>query len=149
MGRESTVSLPVTRVEAGARLPTYAHSGDAGLDLRCLESVTLAPAQRTLVRTGIAVAIPAGHAGLVIPRSGRAIRDGLSLVNTPGLIDSGYRGEVKIALINHDREHAITLNEGDRIAQLVIVPYVSATVVEVETLDVTERDQKGFGSSGE
>ena len=131
-----------------ARLPVRAHEGDAGLDLRSVEHVTIPPGGRSLVRTGLRVAIPDGFAGLVVPRSGLALRHGLSLVNTPGVIDAGYRGEVRVVLINTDREHAFTVEPGMRIAQLLVVPAVAVDVVEVGELTATERGTGGFGSSG-
>ena len=131
-------------------MPERAHSGDAGYDLRSVERVDLAPGVRALVRTGISVAIPEGHAGLVLPRSGLAIRHGISLVNTPGLIDSGYRGEIQVPLINHDREETFLIEEGTRIAQLVLVRAAAAFFVEAEFLESTAdgRGESGFGSSG-
>ena len=129
-------------------LPTYAFEGDAGLDLRANEDVTLAPHERRLVSTGLAVAIPEGYAGFVQPRSGLALKQGLSMANTPGLVDSHYRGELKVCAVNLDDERAIPITRGERIAQLVIqrVPVVS--LVEVDELDETDRGAGGFGSSG-
>ena len=131
-------------------MPERAHPGDAGYDLRSVERVDLAPGARALVRTGISVAIPEGYAGLVLPRSGLAIRHGISLVNTPGLIDSGYRGEIQVPLINHDREETYLIEEGTRIAQLVLVRAASAFFAEVEFLKSAAdgRGEGGFGSSG-
>jgi len=129
-------------------MPVYARDGDAGLDLYAAESVTLAPGARAAVGTGIAVAIPQGCAGFVLPRSGLALRHGLSLVNTPGLIDAGYRGEIRVILINHDRDAALTIARGDRIAQLVIQRIETADLVEVDTLPTTSRGSGGFGSTG-
>jgi dUTP pyrophosphatase len=131
-------------------VPERAHLGDAGYDLRSVERVDLAPGSRALVRTGISVAIPEGYAGLVLPRSGLAIRHGISLVNTPGLIDSGYRGEIQVPLINHDREETYLIEEGTRIAQLVLVRAASAFFAEVEFLESAAdgRGEGGFGSSG-
>ena len=129
-------------------MPVYARDGDAGLDLYAAESVTLAPGARAAVGTGIAVAIPQGCAGFVLPRSGLALRHGLSLVNTPGLIDAGYRGEIRVILINHDRDAALTIARGDRIAQLVIQRIETADLVEVDTLPATSRGAGGFGSTG-
>ena len=129
-------------------MPAYAHNGDAGLDLYAAETVTLAPGARAAVGTGIAVAIPPGCAGFVLPRSGLALRHGLSLVNTPGLVDAGYRGEIRVILINHDREATVTLARGDRIAQLVIQRIESADWVEVDKLPSTSRGSGGFGSTG-
>ena len=131
-------------------MPERAHSGDAGYDLRSVERVDLAPGARALVRTGISVAIPEGHAGLVLPRSGLAIRHGISLVNTPGLIDSGYRGEIQVPLINHDREETFVVEQRARIAQLVFVRAAAALFSEVEFLEAATdgRGEAGFGSSG-
>jgi dUTP pyrophosphatase len=129
-------------------LPSRAYAGDAGLDLCALEPVALAPGERAAVRTGIAVEIPPGQAGLVLPRSGLASRLGLSLVNAPGLIDAGYRGEVKVLLLNTDHRADIVLAAGDRIAQLVLVKVETPAVVEVDALDQSERGRGGFGSSG-
>jgi dUTP pyrophosphatase len=131
-------------------MPERAHLGDAGYDLRSVERVDLAPGSRALVRTGISVAIPEGHAGLVLPRSGLAARHGISLVNTPGLIDSGYRGEIQVPLINHDRQETFLIEEGTRIAQLVLVRVASAFFAEVEFLESATdgRGEGGFGSSG-
>ena len=127
-----------------------AHPGDAGYDLRSVERVDLAPGARALVRTGISVAIPEGYAGLVLPRSGLAIRHGISLVNTPGLIDSGYRGEIRVPLINHDREETFLIEEGTRIAQLVLLRAAAAFFAEVQFLEPATdgRGESGFGSSG-
>ncbi len=125
-----------------------AHSGDAGLDLSACETVTIAPGERATVGTGLAVAIPDDHAGLVVPRSGLAQRHGLSIVNTPGVIDSGYRGEVRIVLLNTDREHPFTVEPGMRIAQLLVVPARAVEVVEVSELPESVRGTGGFGSSG-
>jgi dUTP pyrophosphatase len=131
-------------------MPERAHPGDAGYDLRSVERVDLAPGARALVRTGISVAIPKGYAGLVLPRSGLAIRHGISLVNTPGLIDSGYRGEIQVPLINHDREETFLIEEGTRIAQLVLVRAAAAFFAEVQFLEPATdgRGESGFGSSG-
>ena len=131
-------------------MPVRAHTGDAGYDLRSVERVELAPGARALVKTGISVAIPEGYAGLVLPRSGLAVRHGISLVNTPGLIDSGYRGEILVSLINHDREEAFLVERGARIAQLVLVRAATALFSEVEFLEAATdgRGEGGFGSSG-
>jgi len=142
------VQLPIVRLDTQLPLPRYAHDGDAGLDLYAAEDVTLAPFDRVLMPTGIAVAIPEGFAGFVQPRSGLAIRHGLSLVNAPGLIDSHYRGEIKVICINLDATASISISRGDKIAQLVIQPVVSATLVEVAALDETVRGEGGFGSTG-
>jgi dUTP pyrophosphatase len=142
------MTLKVRRLDGRARLPTRAYPGDAGLDLYALEDAALDPGERASVRTGIAVEIPEGEAGLVLPRSGLAARHGIALVNAPGLIDAGYRGEVVVLLLNTDRDSAFTITAGDRIAQLVLVKVQTPEVVEVEELAVSERGAGGFGSSG-
>lgn len=142
------MSLRVRRLERHARVPTRAYPGDAGLDLYALEPATLAPGERAAIRTGIAVEIPDGQAGLVLPRSGLARRHGISVVNAPGLIDAGYRGEVQVLLLNTDRSEPFALAPGDRIAQLVLVSVHTPEVVEVDELALTERGAGGFGSSG-
>jgi len=138
----------VIRLRADAVLPARARSGDAGLDLSSCEAATLAPGERAALGTGLAVEIPAGHAGLVVPRSGLALRHGLSVVNAPGVIDAGYRGEVRVILLNTDREHAFSVEPGMRIAQLLVVPAIAVDVVEVGELAASERGEGGFGSSG-
>ena len=143
-----TPPLRVRRLAPDARLPSRAHPGDAGLDLHALHDVELAPGERRAVRTGLAVEIPEGQAGLVLPRSGLAARHGIALVNAPGLIDAGYRGEVRVLLLNTDRNSAFTITAGDRIAQLVLVKVQTPEVVEVEELAMSERGGGGFGSSG-
>lgn len=143
-----SLRLPVTPLDPGLPLPSYAHEGDAGLDLYSSIDLTLAPFQRALVPTGIAVAIPAGHAGFVLPRSGLAARCGLSLVNAPGLIDSHYRGEIKVIAINLDPAIPVEIHRGDRIAQLVVQPVAHCEPHEVASLDVTVRGEGGFGSTG-
>jgi dUTP pyrophosphatase len=142
------MELRVKRLDPGLPLPAYAHDGDAGLDLYAAEDVSLKPFRRALVSTGIAVAVPEGYAGFVQPRSGLANRKGLSFVNTPGLIDAHYRGEIKVIAINLDPEETLMLSRGERIAQLVIQPIVRTTVVDVQELDETMRGEGGFGSSG-
>ena len=129
-------------------LPAYAREGDAGLDLLAAETTTLRPGARAQVRTGVAVAIPEGHAGFVLPRSGRAAREGLSIVNSPGLIDSGYRGEIKVNAINLDPATAIEIRRGDRIAQLVILKVERADLEVVEELPASDRGEGGHGSTG-
>jgi dUTP pyrophosphatase len=129
-------------------LPTRAHEGDAGLDLYALEPAVLGPGERASITTGVALEIPPGHAGLVLPRSGLALRHGIALVNAPGLIDPGYRGEVRVLLLNTDRSEPFEISAGDRIAQLLILPAVTAAVVEVEELSGSAREAGGFGSSG-
>lgn len=141
-------ALSIKRLDPRAVLPTRAYAQDAGLDLYALESVTLESGERTSVRTGVAVQIPEGHAGLVLPRSGLAVRHGIALVNAPGLIDAGYRGELRVLLLNTDREQPCRLEAGDRIAQLVLITVATPAVVEVEELTVSERGEGGFGSSG-
>ena len=128
-------------------IPTRAYAGDAGLDLAACERVRLEPGERALVPTGLAVAIPEGYAGFVQPRSGLAHEHGISIVNTPGLVDSGYRGELRVNLVNTDRRNAFTVEPGMRIAQLVIVPLPAVTLCEVEELPASERGVRGFGSS--
>lgn len=140
--------LRVRRLDERALLPTRSHPGDAGLDLHALEPVTLGPGERASVRTGIAVEIPPGQAGLVLPRSGLAARHGIALVNAPGLIDAGYRGELRILLLNTDRAAPVTLSAGDRVAQLVLVRIETPEVAEVAELALSERGAGGFGSSG-
>ena len=141
--------IPVHLEDPKVAIPSYARPGDAGLDLRSTISCTLAPFERRLIPTGIALAIPEGYAGFVLPRSGLAIKQGLSIVNAPGLIDSGYRGEIKVPLINLDAHRAIEIEADDRIAQLVILatPYVRLQCVD--SLTGTERGTQGFGSSGQ
>jgi len=140
--------LQVCRCREGAQLPRFAHVGDAGLDLCAVQACVLQPFERKRIPTGIQVAIPTGFAGFVIPRSGNALRLGLSFPNTPGLIDSGYRGELQVIALNLDPEVPITIEAGDRIAQLVVLPVPGLTIREVNELDQTERGKAGFGSSG-
>jgi dUTP pyrophosphatase len=143
-----SAGLRVRRLAAEARVPTRAHPGDAGLDLYALQEVVLAPGARGAVSTGWAVEIPEGQAGLVLPRSGLAIRHGVTLVNAPGLIDAGFRGELQVLLLNTDREATFTLAAGDRIAQLVLVEVATGPVIEVSELAASARGDGGFGSSG-
>jgi dUTP pyrophosphatase len=142
------VTLRFTRLTPAGRAPARAHEGDAGYDLFAAERATLAPGARASVGTGIAVAIPDGHAGLVLPRSGLALRHGIALVNAPGLIDAGYRGELRVLLLNTDREETFEIAPGDRIAQLVIARVEAPAVAEVASLDGTARGAGGFGSTG-
>ena len=142
------MELRFSLLRDGARLPIRAHEGDAGLDLHAVEAATIAPGERASIGTGVAVEIPPGHAGLVLPRSGLAARHGIALVNSPGLIDSGYRGEVRVLLLNTDREAAFEVEPGDRIAQLLLTPYVVAEPIEVAELADSARGPGGFGSSG-
>jgi dUTP pyrophosphatase len=141
------IDVAVRRLREDAHLPHQAYEGDAGFDLAACEHVVLAPGERAVVATGIAVEIPQGYAGFVQPRSGLAARHGVGVVNSPGLIDSGYRGEIKIVLINTDREEAFVVDPGMRIAQLVVAPVAAVRMVEVEELAVSERGARGFGSS--
>ena len=142
------IALPVQRIDPLLPLPEYAHEGDAGLDLRSAEDATIPPHGRALVATGIAVAIPAGFAGFVQPRSGLALSSGLGLANSPGLIDSHYRGEVKVILVNLDPATPIEIHRGDKIAQLVVQPVAHCELTESESLDRTGRGEGGFGSTG-
>jgi dUTP pyrophosphatase len=142
------MELQVTKLNEGAILPTRAHDGDAGLDLYACETAHIGPGERWGVGTGVGVAIPAGHAGLVLPRSGLARDHGISLVNSPGLIDSGYRGELRVLLLNTDPAETFRVENGDRIAQLVLVPIALATPVEASALADSTRGDGGFGSSG-
>jgi dUTP pyrophosphatase len=142
------MTLQVVRLAAHALLPTRANDDDAGLDLYAAEAIRLAPGERAGVGTGIAVVIPAGHAGLVLPRSGLAARHGIALVNAPGLIDAGYRGELRVLLLNTDREAAFEVAVGDRIAQLLVVAFAPLAVEERDALASSDRDERGFGSSG-
>ncbi len=150
MSPSPPLQVPFRRLVPDAGIPERAHPGDAGYDLRSVEEAELRPGRRILVRTGISVAIPEGYAGLVLPRSGLAVRHGISLVNTPGLIDSGYRGEIQVPLINHDRRETFLVEEGARIAQLVLVQVAAALFSEVEFLEAATdgRGEGGFGSSG-
>jgi len=141
------IEVPVRRLREDAVLPVNAYSGDAGLDLAACEGTTLGPGERATVPTGIAVEIPAGHAGFVLPRSGLAARHGISVLNSPGLIDSGYRGEIRVVLLNSDRHNAFTVEPGMRVAQLVIAPVAVVRLVEVDELALSERGGQGFGSS--
>lgn len=142
------IRLPIRRLDPSVELPSYAYEGDAGLDLRSNEDVTLAPNERRLVSTGLAIAIPDGYAGFVQPRSGLALREGLSMANTPGLIDAQYRGELKVCAVNLDNKTPIHIERGERIAQLVIQKVPVVHLVEVDELDETDRGSGGFGSSG-
>ena len=141
------IELPIRRLREEAVLPAQAYAGDAGLDLAACERHELGPGERALVPTGIAVAIPDGYAGFVQPRSGLAADHGISVVNAPGLIDSGYRGEVRVVLLNTDRAAAFVVEAGMRIAQLVVLPVPQVEVVESEELPESERGARGFGST--
>ena len=142
------MELRVARVRDGAKLPQRAHDGDAGLDLFATAEETIGPGERATIPTGIAVEIPEGHAGLVLPRSGLAARHGIALVNAPGLIDAGYRGEVRVLLLNTDRTEPFTIAPGDRIAQLLVVPFAEVEPVGVDELALSARGEGGFGSTG-
>ncbi|HWA53065.1 MAG TPA: dUTP diphosphatase [Solirubrobacterales bacterium] len=142
------MELPIARLNENAVLPTRAHEGDAGLDLYACEAAHIGPGERWSVGTGVAVEIPAGHAGLVLPRSGLAKKHGIALVNAPGLIDSGYRGEIRVLLLNTDPADLFRVEPGDRIAQLVIAPVALAEPVERAALADSARGEGGFGSSG-
>lgn len=143
-----TLRFEVKRLDPGLPLPAYQREGDAGLDLHAASDVTLGPGDRAVVGTGIAVAVPPGYAGFTTPRSGLAARLGLSIVNTPGIVDSGYRGEIKLILVNLDPSAKIELKRGERVAQLLLVPVASAEVTEVDELPDSERGEGGFGSTG-
>ena len=142
------MQLLATKLKEGAQLPSRAHEGDAGLDLYSCEAAHIGPGERWSVGTGVGVEVPAGHAGLVLPRSGLARDHGIALVNAPGLIDSGYRGELRVLLLNTDPAETFRVEPGDRIAQLVLTPIVTADVVETEALSESLRGEGGFGSSG-
>ncbi|MDX6424002.1 MAG: dUTP pyrophosphatase [Gaiellaceae bacterium] len=141
------IELPVRRLRPDAQVPTRAYAGDAGIDLAACERVELAPGERALVPTGLAIAIPTGYAGYVQPRSGLATKHGISIVNTPGLVDSGYRGELLVNLLNTDPREAFVVEPGMRIAQLVVLAVPDVEPVEVEELPDSERGDRGFGSS--
>ena len=145
---QSIVRIPVKRLDKTLDMPAYAYPGDAGLDLRAAEDAVLKPFERKLVSCGIAIAIPRGYAGFVLPRSGLAAKHGISIVNAPGLIDSDYRGEIKAILVNLDPETPFEVSHGDRIAQLVIMSTPTVELEEADELDETSRGTGGFGSSG-
>lgn len=142
------LNVTIKRLDPEVELPTYAYEGDAGLDLRANESVEIPPHERVLISTGIAIALPDGYAGFVQPRSGMALKRGLSIANTPGLIDAHYRGEIKVIAVNLDPRETIRIERGERIAQLVIQQVPVVHLVEVDELDKTDRGAGGFGSSG-
>ena len=144
----SEIEIKFVLLHELAEPPRYAHPGDAGADLSCVEGVTLAPGERALVPTGLAIALPEGYVGLVHPRSGLAFNHGIGIVNTPGTIDSGYRGELKICLINLDKTKTVQLPAGSRIAQLVIQKVSTAQFIQVTGLETTPRNDQGFGSTG-
>lgn len=142
------VSIPISLSKQGSVIPSKAYKGDAGYDLSSVEEIRLKPFQRALIPTGLSIAIPEGFGGFIVPRSGLAIKQGLSLVNAPGLIDSNYRGEIKVIAINLDPENEIIIRPGDRIAQLVVMNVESISFIQNVSLDVSERGEGGFGSSG-
>jgi dUTP pyrophosphatase len=142
------VELRFQIVAPEGRLPTRAHEGDAGLDLHAAEAARIGPGERATVGTGVSVEVPPGHAGLVLPRSGVAARHGIALVNAPGLIDSGYRGEIRVLLLNTDRFERFEIQPGDRIAQLLVTPFAETEPVEATELTASARGGDGFGSSG-
>lgn len=142
------MKVPVRRLDPDLPLPSYARPGDAGLDLLAAEDISLQPGERAAVPTGIAVAIPEGHAGFVHARSGKALKEGLAIANAPGLIDSGYRGEIKVIVVNLDPSSAIDIKRGEKLAQLVVQPVESVELQEVDELPSSERGEGGFGSTG-
>ena len=142
------LEVTVVRLDPELPLPSYAHPGDAGADLQTTVDITLAPGERALVPTGLSIALPDGYVALIHPRSGLAARHGLSIVNTPGTVDAGYRGEIKVLLINHDQSEPVTLRRGDRIAQLVIQRFERARFVEARVLPDSSRGSGGYGSTG-
>jgi dUTP pyrophosphatase len=142
------VRIEFRKLDPDVALPRRARDGDAGLDLQANETLKVAPGERAMVPTGLAVAIPPGHAGLVLPRSGLASRHGLTLANAPGLIDEGYRGEITLAVVNLDPDRPVEVQKGDRIAQLVVVPYAVVEPAEVDELPPSGRGEAGFGSTG-
>jgi dUTP pyrophosphatase len=145
---ENAVDVLLRRVDPDVPVPSYAHPGDAGVDLVTTVDAVIEPGERALLPTGIAIALPAGYAAFVLPRSGLAVRHGVGLVNSPGTIDAGYRGEIKVAVVNHDPREAVTLHRGDRVAQLVIQRVEHALFHEVAALPGSDRGEGGFGSSG-
>lgn len=144
----SRITVNIKRLDPSVEIPSYAYSGDAGLDLRANESCDIPPHGRRLISTGLAIALPDGYAGFVQPRSGMALKRGLSIANTPGLIDAHYRGELKIIAVNLDDEQPIHIEKGERIAQLVVQEVPIVDLIEVDELDDTDRGTGGFGSSG-
>lgn len=148
MSDAGKVDVLIQRLDPGLPLPDYAHPGDAGADLRAAVDVTLGPGERAMVPTGVAIALPEGYAAFVQPRSGLALRLGVTIVNTPGTVDAGYRGEIGVVLINHDPERTVTLRRGDRIAQLVVQRVERAVFHEVERLPGSARGDGGYGSTG-
>ena len=145
---EFDIQMKVKRLDKGLPVPCYANLGDAGLDLYSAVDVRIEPLHRVMIPTGLAIALPQGYAGFVQPRSGLALKKGLSIVNTPGLVDSGYRGELKVIAINTDTDEPIDIARGERVAQLVVQRVLAVDLVEVDELDETERGEGGFGSTG-
>lgn len=145
---DSPLQVPLVRLDPDLPVPSYAHPGDAGADLMSTVEVTLAPGERAMVPTGVALALPEGYVGLVHPRSGLAARHGISIVNAPGTIDAGYRGEIKVMLVNLDPAEPFTLRRGDRIAQLVVQRFERVEFVETDGLDASARGEGGYGSTG-
>lgn len=143
-----SVRIGLKKLNDEAKIPEYAHEGDAGCDLSSCESLVLSPGERALVSTGIALSIPEGYAGFIQPRSGLAVKHGISIVNTPGLIDSHYRGEIKVIVVNLDKEKSFEVKKGDKICQFVVQKVEQADFDQVEELDKTVRDSNGFGSTG-
>lgn len=141
------IDLPIRRTRPDAVLPAQAYDGDAGVDLASCDEISLEPGERAVIPTGLAVEIPEGYAGFVLPRSGLAARHGIGVVNSPGLIDSGYRGEIQVVLVNGDRVHPFVVERGMRVAQLVIAPIAAVRLIEVDELAGSERGTRGFGSS--
>lgn len=144
----SDLDVMIVRLDPDLPLPTYAHPGDAGADLRSRIDIRLLPGHRALVPTGISIALPDGFVALIHPRSGLAAKHGLSIVNTPGTVDAGYRGEIQVLLINHDTVHPVSISRGDRIAQLVVQRFERASFVEVDALPESVRGAGGYGSTG-
>lgn len=142
------IDVQIQILDTELEIPRYAKDGDAGVDLRSTEKLVLEPGQRALVKTGIAIALPVGYVGLVHPRSGLAVKHGITVVNAPGTIDSGYRGEIMVCLLNTDRSESFSIERGDRIAQLIIQKYEHANFRQVEELEISARGSTGFGSSG-
>lgn len=142
------IRVPIKILSRDAQIPHMAYNGDAGVDLRSVERIVLKPQERAMVATGLAIALPEGYAGFILPRSGLAAKHGISIVNAPGLIDSNYRGELKVILLNTDPDNSITIEIGDRIAQLIVMPVPTINFEQVEELTESQRGESGFGSSG-
>ena len=142
------VRVPIKILSRDAQIPHMAYNGDAGVDLRSVERIVLKPQERAMVATGLAIALPEGYAGFILPRSGLAAKHGVSIVNAPGLIDSNYRGELKVILLNTDTDNSFTIEIGDRIAQLIVMPVPTINFEQVEELTESQRGESGFGSSG-